>query len=199
MKHTLASLVIGLSLLMGTATGAWAQDFERGLRAFRSGDYATALREWRTLAESGGAVAQGNLGILYHIGFGVAQDFKEAAKWYRLAAEQGHSTAQNNLGAFYQKGLGVVQDYKEAMKLYRLSAEQGLDQAQLNLGDMYKSGLGVIQDNVMAHMWLNIAASNGDTRASAKRDFLAQRMTAADISKAQQLARECVAKNYKGC
>ena len=51
----------------------------------------------------------------------------------------------------------------------------------------------------MAHMWLNIAASNGSTKANKNRDIIAKRMTVADISKAQQLVRECIAKNYKGC
>ena len=58
----------------------------------------------------------------------------------------------------------------------------------------------MIQDNVYAHMWFNIAASSGDTEnASKNRDILAKRMTPADISTAQKLARECVRKKYKGC
>jgi hypothetical protein len=48
-------------------------------------------------------------------------------------------------------------------------------------------------------MWFNISAANGNTHAPKYRDIVAERMTLADISKAQQLARECVAKNYKGC
>jgi hypothetical protein len=31
------------------------------------------------------------------------------------------------------------------------------------------------------------------------RGIIAGKMTAADISKAEDLARECVSKNYKGC
>jgi uncharacterized protein len=57
----------------------------------------------------------------------------------------------------------------------------------------------VIQDNVYAHMWFNIAASNGDTDAVKNRYIITKEMTAADISKAQELARACVAKKFKGC
>jgi hypothetical protein len=57
----------------------------------------------------------------------------------------------------------------------------------------------LIQDNLYAHMWFNIAASNGNTSAVKNRDIAAKGMTAADISKAQGLARACVAKEYKGC
>jgi hypothetical protein len=48
-------------------------------------------------------------------------------------------------------------------------------------------------------MWTNIAASQGYKDATNNRDILAKKMTPADISKAQDLARECVNKNYKGC
>ena len=64
---------------------------------------------------------------------------------------------------------------------------------------MYALGRGVIQDNVYAHMWWNIAASSGEKKASKNRDMVAKQMTPSQIEKAQDLARECVAKNYKGC
>ena len=35
-----------------------ALDFNKGLRAAQSGDYATALKEWTVLAEQGDAEAQ---------------------------------------------------------------------------------------------------------------------------------------------
>ena len=80
-----------------------------------------------------------------------------------------------------------------------LAAEQGIAFAQGNLGVMYGTGRGVIQDNVYAHMWLNIAASQGDKNAVKNRDIVAKRMNSTDISAAQKLARECVRKKYKGC
>jgi TPR repeat protein len=64
---------------------------------------------------------------------------------------------------------------------------------------MYANGEGVIQDNLYAHMWSNIAASQGNEIAANNRDIIAKRMTPADISAAQNLVRECVRKNYKGC
>ena len=48
-------------------------------------------------------------------------------------------------------------------------------------------------------MWFNIAASLGNEYASKNRDIVAGLMTPADISKVQQLARECVANDYMGC
>ncbi len=136
---------------------------------------------------------------MYGKGLGVPQDDKTAVKWHTLAAEQGYAAAQTNLGLMYDNGQGVIQDDKTAVKWYRLAAEQGDAIAQFNLGNMYAKGQGVIQDNVYAHMWFNIAASSGNKNASENRDIVAKRMTPADISAAQKLARECVRKKYKGC
>ena len=126
-------------------------------------------------------------------------DFATALREWEPLAEQGDSDAQYSLGFMYANGLGVPQDYKTAVKWYTLAAEQGNDIAQLYLGLSYALGKGVIQDRFYAYMWLNISDPNEEGNGSEARDRLAQEMTAADISKAQNLARECVAKNYKGC
>ena len=99
----------------------------------------------------------------------------------------------------YLNSQGVTQDNKEAIKWYRLRAEQGNANAQYNLGWMYYNGLGIIQDNVYAYIWYNIAASSGDANAVNERDVIAKKMTRSQLEKAQDLARECVKKNYKGC
>ena len=81
-------LALIAALVAGLAAPAWA-DFDDGWAAYERGDNATALREWRPLAEQGHAAAQYNLGLMYDNGEGVAQDDGKAVKWYRLAAEQG--------------------------------------------------------------------------------------------------------------
>lgn len=50
---------------------ARAGDFNDGLRAANRGDYATAMREWKPLAEEGNPNAQFNVGQLYAKGYGV--------------------------------------------------------------------------------------------------------------------------------
>jgi uncharacterized protein len=199
MNNTIKIVALGFSLLLATVSICYSQDYVKGSIAYRNGDFATALREWRPLADQGNADAQYFLGLMYDIGKGVTQDYKEAVRLYGLAAAQGDALAQFNLGNMYRNGDGVTQDYKEAVRLYGLAADQGFADAQYNLGVMYNYGMGVIQDNVYAHMWFNIAASSGIEEAVKGRDIVADKMTAADISKAQDLARECVKKEYKGC
>ena len=199
MKHLTAILCLTLTLLLGSVGNSESADFQKGLTAYNSGDYATALREWEPLAKQEYASAQYNLGQMYNQGTGVLQDYKTAVKWYRLAAEQGNATAQHNLGFMYKNGQGVLRDYKTAVKWYKLSAKQGYADAQYNLGVMYVLGQGVLKDYVYAHMWGNIASSNGNENGGKVRDIAVKNMTPADISTAQKLARECIRKKYKGC
>lgn len=126
MKKLFASTIVSLVLVI--APSVIAQDFNKGVTAAQSGDFATALREWKPLAEQGSAAAQYNLGL------------------------------------------------------------------------MYTKGQGVLQDNVIAHMWWNLAAAqSGNELAITKRDVVGKQMTPADISLAQRLASECLARKYKNC
>jgi S1-C subfamily serine protease len=186
MNKYITILLLTVSLLpFGTPAFA---DFQTGKDAFSSGDFATALKELKPLAEQGDALSQVMLGFMYNNGQSVTQDYKLALKWYRLAAEQGEASAQFGLGLMYANGQGVTQDYKTAAKWYRLAAEQGVDGAQSNLGWMYANGQGVTQDYVHAHMWWNIAASQGIKRAAESRDEVAKEMTSSQMEKAQELA-----------
>lgn len=186
-------------LLILLSFPSWSADFNKGVVAADNGDYSTALREWMPLAENGVAEAQFNIGWMYYNGHGVTQDYRNAAKWFSASAAQGMVEAEYNIGVMYRTGVGVLQDYDTAVKWFIRAAEKGHSDAQHNLGGMYLAGRGVPTNLVRAHMWLNIAASLGDKVASESRDTVAEVMTPEDISKAQQLARECVAKNYKGC
>ena len=192
-------LTIALLLFTLSALTSWAGDFQKGVSAYESGDYTTAFKEFAALAEQGDVDAQYNIGLMYDNGQGVPQDYKQAVKWYTKAAEQGNAKAQTNLAFMYDNGQGVPQDYKQAVRWYTKAAEQGTANAQFSLGLMYANGQGVPQDNIYAHMWFNLAAVDGDEDSSKNRDIAAKRMTTADISKAQSLARECLKKNYKGC
>jgi len=108
-----AAVLISFSAMPFTAA---AQDFDKGMTAARIGDFETALKEWKPLAEQGDVSAQYSLALMYYGGEGVVQDYKEAVKWYRLAAEQGLARAQYNLGNSYYKGEGTDQKNKEEGK-----------------------------------------------------------------------------------
>jgi TPR repeat protein len=93
--------------------------------AHSRGNYATALREYRLLAEQDVPAAQVSLAEMYRSGQGVQQDYKEAVKWYRKAAEQGDAGAQKNLGYLYGNGLGVPKDLIKSYMWYYIASVSG--------------------------------------------------------------------------
>ena len=120
------SLFWFVALLSLVAISA-AADFNTGLAAYNKGDYTTAAKEWRPLADQGVAAAQFNLGLMYYDGHGVPLDFAQAADWFTKAAEQDYAKAQYDLGAMYGVGKGVKRDYVQAYKWLNLCAAKGDD------------------------------------------------------------------------
>ena len=179
-------IIIALTFMLSLPVTA--QDFQEGMEAYQRNDYVATLREWRPLAEQGDALAQYNLGAMYNIGRGVAEDHAEALKWFRRAAKQGFAEAQFVLGNIYQgmggiyankdasdedkiiaamfrlydyAGLGVPPNNTEAAKWYLKAADQGLIIAQHFICVSYQQGHGVPYDLVQAHMWCSLVERSG--------------------------------------
>ena len=218
-----ACLAVALSVSSGSV--ATAQDFDKGQAAYEEGDYATALQEWRPLAEQGDAAARYGLGMMYLLGNEVGKDELEGLQLLRLSAEQGHGRAQGQLGYMYYSGRTVTEDrfkglewyrlsaehgdalsqhtlgliaqteenYIDSVKWNRLAAEQGRASSQLTLAINYYKGNGVPQDFIQAYMWFNISSELGDSLSSLFLNQISGKMTPADISQAQAMARaqEC--------
>ena len=176
--------VLLLALLLGIQTLAIA-GLNEGVTAYETKDYATALKEFSTLANQGNAQAQFNLGVMYDNGQGVPKDEAQAVAWYRKAAEQGYVSAQYNLGVMYGNGRGVPKDEAQAVAWYRKAAEQGEAMAQTNLGLMYVNGRGVQKDVVLAYMLYNIAAASGKEKAINNRASLEGTLSRQQITEAQ--------------
>ncbi len=155
--------VIVLVLALALSTPVFAAHLRAALEAYGRGDYATAIKELRPLAEQGDALAQVTLGGMYQLGEGVRQDYVEATKWYRLAAEQGDGNGQVNLSNML--GSGLTPDYVEAHMWASLAAE-----------DSALEGIAV-QDFIRDWALSNREAFEG-------------KMTPEQIAEAQRLARE---------
>src|SRR4030067_730070 len=120
MRRPSGALILIIFLLL---TGlAVAETFEDATKAYYIGDYETAYRLIKPLAEQGLPEAQLNLGLLYDNGQGVPQDHAEAAKWYRKAAEQGNAKGQYELGTMHYTGLGGPKDNAKAGTCYSKAA-----------------------------------------------------------------------------
>jgi hypothetical protein len=141
---------------------AFAGPFLDAEAAYTRGDYGTAYRQFKPLAEHGYGGAQYMLGVIYANSKGVTQDYSIAAKWYRKATEQGVAHAQYDLGNMYYYGQGVPQDYVLAYMWWDVAA-----------------------------LWYS-EVSQKDKREQIirKRYIVASKMTPAQIKEAHRLARE---------
>jgi hypothetical protein len=99
-----------VAIALVAPTGAIAGPYEDGVAALSHGDFPTALRLWRPLAERGDALAETQMGILYLNGRGVMRDAALALEWLNRAAAQGEPNAEFNLGVMYHEGTGVPRD-----------------------------------------------------------------------------------------
>jgi len=121
MRRTTALILIASLVSIPFVHPVFGGQYEDAVDAYERGDYKTAYRLFKPLAEQGDTQAQNNIGDMYDKGRGVPQDNAEAVKWYRKAAEQGDVIGQNNLGEMYEKGKGVPKDYVLAYMWYNLA------------------------------------------------------------------------------
>jgi hypothetical protein len=130
------STIVG-AVLLCIVRAANAGQLEDGTAAHDRGDFVTAIKLWRPLADQGVAQAQFFLGTMYENGKGVAQDYGEAMKWYRLAADYpAYAAPLYALGLMYSKGRGVAQDNVRAYAWYDVAAASGD-----HVGGMLRDGL----------------------------------------------------------
>lgn len=184
----LRSIIILSAVLLFAAAGpGWAQSYDAGVAAYNRGDFATAFKQWKPLADKGDVKAQHYLGLMYTQGQGVPKDHAKAVFWFKKATKAGHIPSAYNLGFRYLRGEGVPQDPKTAAVLIRRAAGAGLVPAQHTLGLLYANGDGVPRDFVRAYLWLSLSAKQKNQIAEKDRDAIAKRMTAEQLRKAQSL------------
>ena len=94
--QTMKAIVVALFLGVGLAGPVAAGPLEDATAAYGNGDYATALRLIRPLAEQGNDAAQYSLGVMYRTGQGVLQDHVQAHKWFNLAGARGMEGGRRN-------------------------------------------------------------------------------------------------------
>ena len=157
MKHLFYVIIAYLVFSPDTV----GQDYNKGYDAAKIGDYETALKEWRPLAEKKNALAQYQIGLLYQHGKGVSKNLAKAATWYRLAAEQKLGSAQSSLGKFYLSGRGVKRDFKKALYWSKRAAFQGEAAAQTRLAFILRYGKGTKRNIPKSLIWYKKAAEQG--------------------------------------
>jgi hypothetical protein len=84
------------------------------------------IARFEKLAGEGDARAMTELGLRYHEGRGVKQDYALAYGWYLKAMEKGDGDAFNNLGVLHRDGLGVPKNQKVAYLIFLAIHMEGM-------------------------------------------------------------------------
>ena len=150
-------------------------------------DFKMAAAYYEKAADQGLPPAQYRLASLYEKGLGVAQDKLKAKNLYLKAADAGNPRAMHNLAVLLADGNGKP-DYEAAATWFRKAAQFGVHDSQYNLAILLARGLGVKQSLVQSYQWFAVAADQHDTDAAAKRDEVASKLNAGDLSVAKALA-----------
>ena len=152
-----SALILCVSAAILQAGAAAAQSVSAGIDAWRSGQYAEAVRIWRPLAEAGDADAQYDLGQAYRLGKGVPINLSAAQSWLERAAQKDHIDAQSTLGLLlFDSG-----DRASGLRWLKTAAQKGDARALLIYGTALFNGDGIQQDPVLAYAYISRAAAQG--------------------------------------
>ena len=120
-------------------------------------------------------------------------EFLLAADIYKRLAKGGDARSQNDLGFLYLVGQGVPRNFETAALWFHKAAEQGHTPAMVHLAGLYAAGRGVDQSAMEAHKFYSLAGlltqkANRRRIALSRRDEMANRLTAAQLTAAQKRA-----------
>jgi len=155
--------------LLAVSIAAWAAPIDDAIDLLDKGEYAQAAQQLEPLAESGDAIAQYRLAILYFYGHGVPEDEKKSLEWARKSADSGNVDAMFFVGNIYVFGDQVPVEAddpdQEAAKWFYEAASRGHADAEYHLGLLFLAGKGVIQSQEHAMKWIQSAADHGHAGA----------------------------------
>jgi TPR repeat protein len=101
------------------------------------------------------------VGLAYHNGEGVAQNYQKSLEYFKKASEGGLGNAEYNIALMYYRGIGIKKDFKKAIIWFKKAASNGVAKAFNKLGVFYLKGEGVKQSYKEAAKWFKFARSDG--------------------------------------
>ncbi|WP_269580958.1 tetratricopeptide repeat protein [Roseibium sp. Sym1] len=125
-------------------------------------DYAKAMKYFEKSVESGGVVANYELGKMFEHGLGVERNYFKAARLYKASIEGKYFPGLISLGLLYCDGNGVERDYHEANRLFRRAKELDLPGGAASVGWMLINGFGVPENKEAGLRMIKEAADNED-------------------------------------
>jgi cell division septation protein DedD len=165
MRGNIVWLLLALWMFtIGTAladTGPdYSAEFDRGLKAYDAGQYATAYEIWWKIKNEDLA-AMRNVALMLRKGQGVKKDAKKAQDLFEIAANTGMINAEVDLAEMLLNGEAGPSDPKRALGLLQAAASGQHPIAQYLLGQMYETGNAVPKDSKKAIELYTAAARGG--------------------------------------
>lgn len=174
--------VLRQAALAGDATAIYAVASRAAEGRDMPRDMILAIHLYERAAQAGYPPAQERLAMIMEKGIGIARDPKQAVMWYERAAQGGNIRAMHNLATLFASGWNGKPDYAAALRWFNEAAEAGLKDSQFNMGVLLARGYGTKQDLSKAYKWFALAAAQGDADAAKKRDEIAGRLSAAELT-----------------
>lgn len=174
---TLFSIAVGISILGRSGASAQSPPEDQCSvavvsRFVRSDGPVCDMTKVQSLAQSGHAFEQNQLGIASMLVVAPELDAKEALAWFERAAQRGYPPAEVNLAVMYINGWGTPVNYAGALKWLNTAADQHFPRAYTNLGILYLEGKGVRQDYSEAFRWFQKGAEAGDSSAQTNLGYM---------------------------
>ena len=136
----------------------------------------------RLIAKSaeGDIDVQFQLGLMYHLGKTVPQNYVRATQWYKLAASGGSANARNNLGVIHRDGLAVPANDVLAYMWLNLAAS---DQGAFGLARKNRDALGsemspdrILQAQQLGEEYLQTLSEKQRQLSEARANLAARKM-----------------------
>ncbi len=153
-------LFLGLLLLVASLWAGQPDNYDKGMDAYRAGDFKKAFSLFKPLAKKGGIGAQYMLGLMYNLGQGVKPNCQKGVYWYELSAKQGDDWSLGNLISIYSKGYGnCKKNPRKAIKWLKFKIKKYNKPSDiLELGYIYDSEL---KNYKQAFKWYKLVAKQG--------------------------------------
>ncbi len=166
-------LALAFTLFSLTSMPAVA-GFRDGMDAYETGDFETAVAQWRPLAEEGDPWALYRLGRAYRHAEGVPRDYAQALVLMKKAAAQTanvdvYRRAVYALAYMTEYGHGVEADLEKAECLFRVSAENGYANGQYALAITLRDRK---DPSFQSLDWLERAAAQGEPQSLSRLGLL---------------------------
>ena len=163
----LAALVICLVMTATAPAQSFLENLTAGFdqssaeKAYESGDFETAFREFLKSAKNGDSYSQFMAANMYAQGEGTAENYPEAVYWFRQSAAQGYVPALYSIGILEMLGEGTAPDLSGAARHFKTAAENEHAPAMYSLGLLYAFGMGVEKNRSESVRWFRLAKANG--------------------------------------